>query len=87
MLSATATYAAFAVQHAAKFPGKPLPLRPVLLAAAVALWGVRLGGFLFNRILQSPEDKRLSTFQPAILNPHIWTLDQSPQSQPLNPKP
>jgi len=69
VLSAAATYAAFAAQHAAQLPGKPMPLRPLILAGAVALWGVRLGGFLFGRILQSPEDKRLSSFQPATLNP------------------
>jgi steroid 5-alpha reductase family enzyme len=36
----------------------------MILAAAVGLWGVRLGGFLFQRILNSPEDKRLSEFFP-----------------------
>ena len=31
----------------------------------VTLWGARLGSFLLTRILNSPEDDRLSKFFPA----------------------
>ncbi|KAJ1487417.1 hypothetical protein T484DRAFT_1941279 [Baffinella frigidus] len=82
VLSAAATYAAFASQHAAQLPGKPMPLRPLILAAAVSLWGMRLGGFLFNRILNSPEDKRLTEFFPKkgelpIRLLGFWTIQAS----------
>lgn len=39
-------------------PGRPLPIRPMIMTAAVALWGTRLASFLFYRIMTSPEDKR-----------------------------
>lgn len=65
VLSAWTTYAALRYQHATVSLGKPLPLRPLLLAAAVSFWGARLGGFLFHRIMTSPKDTRLSEFFPG----------------------
>jgi steroid 5-alpha reductase family enzyme len=64
VLSVWATFGALRHQNGLIAPGKPLPLRPLLLAGAVSLWGMRLGGFLFSRILNSPEDNRLSEFFP-----------------------
>mmetsp|Transcript_57400 Transcript_57400/g.138661 ORF Transcript_57400/g.138661 Transcript_57400/m.138661 type:complete len:231 (-) Transcript_57400:1277-1969(-) len=45
-------------------PGKPLPLRPIVLTAAVGFWGTRLASFLLYRIIQSPQDKRFDDFFP-----------------------
>lgn len=40
----------------------PLPLRAVLVSGAVVLWGVRLAGFLFYRVLHTGSDSRLSAY-------------------------
>lgn len=65
VLSVCTTFAALRYQNALASPGKALPLRPLLLTVAVSFWGVRLGSFLFQRILQSPTDSRLSEFFPS----------------------
>lgn len=57
--SAFATHAA-----AAKALGVPLlaPTRGALLAGCVSLWGLRLGGYLFYRVMQVGKDARLDQF-------------------------
>jgi steroid 5-alpha reductase family enzyme len=40
----------------------PRPLRAVLLTACVSVWGVRLAGYLFHRVLTRGNDARLSEF-------------------------
>ena len=66
VLSVWSTYGLLRYQNGLVSPHKPLPSRPLLLTLAVSVWGARLGGFLFNRILQSPEDSRLSEFFPKV---------------------
>lgn len=64
VLSTWTTFAAMRYQNALLTPEKALPLRPLLLTVAVSCWGVRLGSFLLQRIMQSPTDSRLSEFFP-----------------------
>jgi len=64
VLSVCTTYGALRFQHKMLTPDKVLPLRPLLLTFAVSVWGIRLGSFLFHRILNSPEDNRLTEFFP-----------------------
>jgi steroid 5-alpha reductase family enzyme len=40
------------------------PSKSLLLAAMVSLWGARLAGFLFSRVLQVGKDARLDSFFP-----------------------
>ena len=40
------------------------PSKSLLLTAMVSLWGARLAGFLFNRVLQVGKDSRLDDFFP-----------------------
>ncbi len=63
-MSVCTTYGALRFQHKMLTTDKVLPLRPLLLTVAVSVWGIRLGSFLFNRILNSPEDNRLTEFFP-----------------------
>jgi len=65
VVSSLATCAVCVQHFRAVNPGKPLPLRPMVLTAAVGVWGVRLASFLLYRILQSPQDKRFDKFFPA----------------------
>ncbi|EKX52297.1 hypothetical protein GUITHDRAFT_102200 [Guillardia theta CCMP2712] len=50
--------------HLSQRPRPPPSNTQLLLIACVVLWSIRLGGFLFLRILRSPEDKRLASFFP-----------------------
>lgn len=60
--SAWATHAAACRAH-----GRALlaPSRSLLLAGCVTLWGARLAGYLFYRVLAVGKDARLSQFFPA----------------------
>jgi steroid 5-alpha reductase family enzyme len=40
------------------------PSKSLFLAGAVTLWGTRLAGYLFWRVLQTGKDARLSQFFP-----------------------
>ncbi|KAG5185631.1 hypothetical protein JKP88DRAFT_262608 [Tribonema minus] len=55
--------------------------RPFILSAAVSIWGIRLAGHLFERILTSPKDPRLEKFMPK--KGEKW-LDSSGSNFPLN---
>jgi len=49
--------------------------RSMLLAALVLTWAVRLGSFLFNRILQDGKDDRFDKIKPNFLRfLNVWTL-------------
>ncbi|MFK7980204.1 MAG: DUF1295 domain-containing protein [Saprospiraceae bacterium] len=49
--------------------------RSMLLAGLVIIWAVRLGSFLFNRILQDGKDDRFDTIKPNFLRfLNVWTL-------------
>jgi len=49
--------------------------RSKLLAALVIIWAVRLGTFLFNRILQDGKDDRFDKIKPNFLRfLNLWTL-------------
>jgi len=49
--------------------------RSMLLAALVIIWAVRLGSFLFNRILQDGKDDRFDKIKPNFLRfLNVWTL-------------
>jgi len=49
---------AVASLHAAS-QAAPLGPRALLLGGAIAVWGARLGGYLFKRVLETGEDERL----------------------------
>ncbi|EFN53044.1 hypothetical protein CHLNCDRAFT_137283 [Chlorella variabilis] len=83
-LTGTAAFAASAwATHAAaaRAMGTPLlaPSRGSLLAGCVSLWALRLGGYLFYRVLQVGKDARLDQFfqQPE------ETLLTGPSNYPL----
>lgn len=40
------------------------PSKSLLVTAMISLWGARLAGYLFYRILQTGQDKRLNQFFP-----------------------
>jgi len=49
--------------------------RSMLLASLVIIWAVRLGTFLFNRILQDGKDDRFDKIKPNFLRFfNVWTL-------------
>lgn len=49
--------------------------RSMLLAGLVLIWAVRLGSFLFNRILQDGKDDRFDKIKPNFLRfLNVWTL-------------
>jgi len=49
--------------------------RSKLLAALVIIWAIRLGSFLFNRILQDGKDDRFDKIKPNFLRfLNVWTL-------------
>ena len=49
--------------------------RSMLLAGLVLIWAVRLGSFLFNRILQDGKDDRFDKIKPNFLRFfNVWTL-------------
>ena len=49
--------------------------RSMLLASLVVIWAVRLGTFLFNRILQDGKDDRFDKIKPKFFRFfNVWTL-------------
>ena len=54
--------------------------RSLILAALVLAWAVRLGSFLFARVLQSGGDSRFDDSSPTPLITHISPLDTRPVS-------
>ncbi|KAK9828482.1 hypothetical protein WJX72_000234 [[Myrmecia] bisecta] len=56
------------------------PSKSLLLAGCVTLWGVRLAGYLFYRVLVTGEDKRLRVFfprddkEPYLTGPSMFPL-------------
>lgn len=49
--------------------------RSMLLASLVIIWAVRLGSFLFNRILQDGKDDRFDKIKPNFLRfLNVWTI-------------
>jgi len=61
---------AFALYHA-----QNLDDRSKLLVGLVMIWALRLGSFLFNRILQDGKDDRFDTLIPDFLRfLNVWTL-------------
>ena len=55
--------------------------RSVLLAAAVTVWGARLGIHLFERIMNSPKDPRLDQF---LKKPDEKWFDKSKSNFPIS---
>ena len=54
---------------------QPLDLRAILVAALVAVWAVRLGGFLFLRIQKAGHDRRFDEIKTNRLRFLVtWTL-------------
>ncbi len=52
-----------------------LDIRSKLLAALVIIWAVRLGSFLFIRIMQDGKDDRFNEIKPNFLRfLNVWTL-------------
>ncbi|KAK9825343.1 hypothetical protein WJX74_011074 [Apatococcus lobatus] len=56
------------------------PSKSLLVTAMISLWGARLAGYLFYRILQTGQDKRLNQFfpqkpdEPFLTGPSRWPL-------------
>ncbi|KAL4425018.1 hypothetical protein ABPG77_001796 [Micractinium sp. CCAP 211/92] len=83
-LTGTAAFAASAlVTHAAaaRALGEPFlaPTRGALLAGCVSLWALRLGGYLFYRVMQVGKDARLDQFfqqpgEPLLTGPSNYPL-------------
>ena len=52
-----------------------LDLRTILIFSCIMIWTVRLGGFLFWRVLKDGEDKRFRTILPSFTQLFMtWTL-------------
>ncbi|PSC67318.1 hypothetical protein C2E20_8998 [Micractinium conductrix] len=83
-LTGTAAFAASAWATraaAARALGEPLlaPTRGALLASCVSLWALRLGGYLFYRVLHVGKDARLDQFfkqpdEPLLTGPSNYPL-------------
>lgn len=72
-LTGSITYIAVSLT-AVLLSGKTDP-RAYLLLALVLIWAVRLGTFLFTRILQSGKDRRFDEIKPSFMRfLLIWTL-------------
>ena len=80
VLSVWTTYGVMRYQH-----GKSLPLRKMLLAVGVSMWGVRLGGFLFSRILNSPgECNCVSAFHLSVLISRLYFNKNNTDAKPTH---
>ena len=52
-----------------------LDVRAIILASLVSIWAIRLGTFLFSRILQDGSDSRFDEIKPVLLRfLNAWTL-------------
>ena len=64
-----------ALYHKSEFIGSRSDLRSLLIAGFVIIWALRLGSFLFLRVLKDKEDRRFSDWKK---NFHqflrVWTL-------------
>ena len=64
-----------ALYHKSEFIGSRSDLRSLLIAGYVIIWALRLGSFLFLRVLKDKEDRRFSEWKK---NFHqflrVWTL-------------
>ena len=64
-----------ALYHKSEFIGSRSDLRSLLIAGFVIIWALRLGSFLFLRVLKDKEDRRFSEWKK---NFHqflrVWTL-------------
>ena len=64
-----------ALDHKTEFIGSRSEIRSLLIAGFVITWALRLGGFLFLRVLKDKEDRRFSVWKK---NFHqflrVWTL-------------
>jgi len=71
----TGSFTYITVTVVALFLTENLDNRSKLLAALVIIWAVRLGSFLFNRIMQDGKDDRFDDIKPNFLRfLNIWTL-------------
>ena len=64
-----------ALYHKSNFIGHRSDLRSLLIAVFILVWALRLGSFLFLRILKDTEDRRFSEWKksfPMFLR--VWTL-------------
>ncbi len=64
-----------ALYHKAQFIGPRADIRSLLLAVIIIIWALRLGSFLFIRILKDKEDRRFNEWKfsfPLFLR--TWTL-------------
>ena len=64
-----------ALYHKAQFIGPRADIRSLLLAVIIIIWALRLGSFLFMRILKDKEDRRFNEWNfsfPLFLR--TWTL-------------
>lgn len=64
-----------ALYHKAQFIGPRADIRSLLLAVIIIIWALRLGSFLFMRILKDKEDRRFNEWKfsfPLFLR--TWTL-------------
>ena len=64
-----------ALYHKSNFIGHRSDLRSLLIAVFILIWALRLGSFLFLRILKDTEDRRFSEWKksfPMFLR--VWTL-------------
>ena len=77
-LTGSATYifiTLVALYHKAQFIGPRADIRSLLLAVIIIIWALRLGSFLFMRILKDKEDRRFNEWKfsfPLFLR--TWTL-------------
>lgn len=77
-LTGSATYifiTLVALYHKAQFIGPRADIRSLLLAVIIIIWALRLGSFLFIRILKDKEDRRFNEWKfsfPLFLR--TWTL-------------
>ena len=64
-----------ALYHKSNFIGHRSDIRSLLIAVFILVWALRLGSFLFLRILKDTEDRRFSEWKksfPMFLR--VWTL-------------
>ena len=77
-LTGSATYifiTLVALYHKGQFIGPRADIRSLLLAMIIIIWALRLGSFLFMRILKDKEDRRFNEWKfsfPLFLR--TWTL-------------
>ncbi len=64
-----------ALYHKSNFIGQRSDLRSFLIAIFILVWAVRLGSFLFLRVLKDKEDRRFSEWKKSFhMFIRVWTL-------------